>query len=117
MTTTPKRITRRHALSAAAGLGAGTLLGIPLGTTFTTTEEPFGETDGATGRYDDATRDDHEFNRLFEHRFDEVQGVSMHSVTGGQGPGMVLLHCSTSFAAQSRFQKPGTGSQRRMPTP
>lgn len=92
MTTTPKRFTRRHALSAAAGLGAGTLLGIPLGAKVTTTAEPPGEAGGATSRFDDATRDDIEFNRLFEHRFDEVEGVSMHSVTGGEGPGMVLLH-------------------------
>lgn len=92
MTRTTKQFTRRQALTAAAGLGAGALLGIPLGTMASTTTEPSEEPDGSTTRYDDATRDDVEFNRLFTHRFDEVDGVSMHTVTGGEGPAMVLLH-------------------------
>jgi pimeloyl-ACP methyl ester carboxylesterase len=43
--------------------------------------------------YDAATKDDAEFNRLFQHRFTTIDDVQMHYVVGGDGPQvMVLLH-------------------------
>lgn len=43
--------------------------------------------------YDAATRNDAEFNELFEHRFTTIDDVQMHYVVGGDGPQvMVLLH-------------------------
>lgn len=43
-------------------------------------------------RFDAATRDDAEFQRLFRHGFAQVGDVRMHYVTGGNGPPLVLLH-------------------------
>ncbi|MDM4721504.1 alpha/beta hydrolase [Micromonospora sp. WMMA1363] len=42
--------------------------------------------------YDSATRDDVEFNRRFSHRTADVDGLTMHYVTGGTGEPLVLLH-------------------------
>ncbi|TQM44530.1 alpha/beta fold hydrolase [Pseudonocardia cypriaca] len=41
---------------------------------------------------DSETRDDGEFNRLFRHETADVDGVTMHYVTGGTGEPLVLLH-------------------------
>lgn len=46
----------------------------------------------ATAGYDTATRDDAEFNRTFRHETADVNGVTMHYVTGGTGEPLVLLH-------------------------
>ncbi|MFJ8689723.1 alpha/beta fold hydrolase [Micromonospora wenchangensis] len=45
----------------------------------------------ATG-YAAATRDDAAFNRQFTHETADVDGVTMHYVTGGTGEPLVLLH-------------------------
>ncbi|MEV6598699.1 alpha/beta hydrolase [Actinoplanes sp. NPDC051346] len=42
--------------------------------------------------HDSATRDDAEFNRQFRHETAQVDGVTMHYVTGGTGEPLVLLH-------------------------
>lgn len=53
-----------------------------------------GQRPGATPAtaHDAATRDDADFNRLFRHETAEVDGVTMHYVTGGRGEPLVLLH-------------------------
>ncbi|MBB2946415.1 pimeloyl-ACP methyl ester carboxylesterase [Actinoplanes lutulentus] len=46
----------------------------------------------ASTGFDAATRDDAEFNRQFSHRTADVDGVTIHYVTGGTGEPLVLLH-------------------------
>lgn len=55
------------------------------------TTGPSCSTDSADRRYDAATRDDAEFNALFEHGFVQVDEVGMHYVEGGTGEQTLLL--------------------------
>jgi pimeloyl-ACP methyl ester carboxylesterase len=48
--------------------------------------------DAGVPAFDSATRDDAEFNRRFRHETADVDGVTMHYVTGGTGEPLVLLH-------------------------
>jgi pimeloyl-ACP methyl ester carboxylesterase len=48
--------------------------------------------DASALAFDAATRNDAEFNRQFRHEMADVDGVTMHYVTGGTGEPLVLLH-------------------------
>lgn len=81
------------ALAAALVLTAGcTTAGGP--TPGTASGPPAAASAAAAGAtaVDSATRDDAEFNQLFRHETADVDGVTMHYVTGGAGEPLVLLH-------------------------
>jgi pimeloyl-ACP methyl ester carboxylesterase len=70
--------------------GAAVALAALALTTACTTGPPAADT--GVSASDAATRDDAEFNRRFRHGTADVDGVTMHYVSGGTGEPLVLLH-------------------------
>lgn len=95
MSNTPRRRMSRPVRTAAgliAALSVGTLAGIPIGSGFATASLVAEGGETISERYDAATRHDAAFAQQFEHKFAIVDDVTMHYVTGGEGPPLVLIH-------------------------
>ncbi|HEX6340277.1 alpha/beta hydrolase [Umezawaea sp.] len=73
-------------------VGAVAVLLCTLGCTAAGQSPGAGDPTSSAPAFDAATRGDEEFNRLFTHRFAEVDGVRLHYVAGGTGDPLVLLH-------------------------
>ncbi|MBW4700453.1 MULTISPECIES: alpha/beta fold hydrolase [unclassified Micromonospora] len=89
-TSTPATRWSRTVAAATAALVLATACTTTGGRTQNTTAQQASAT--ITAGHDAATRDDAPFNRQFTHETADVDGVTMHYVTGGTGEPLVLLH-------------------------